>query len=1083
MQRKDKDLEKLREENIRLQVSSGKYTEFEEQLRAMGQDTDAFMRALGVMKLHGEEPAWARLDFLERGSTTAGDVHSLRREIERLKNEKAQIAAELEKAHTMMAMKSDIDKERNSMHERESESYKFQLQSAQQRAEDLAKLADFRANRVVQLEKNQRLNVYDDQSRIVASKTEFRISEVEGIEEFGGDLDTEIGTGENVLDLWLGEAEFYEVAVSQIMGQNYYNEQGFASFLTVDFYNHETQTSSFSEGLKPVYNVHISFKVNVDDFFLQFLERDGITFEANSARGQQHVTFGEGRIPLKELLERAGPMSETSNRTSIIEAAAPVVSVSDQKTSIGVIRYKLRMRLPLSEALRWYREKQEVIELTRPTLQAVDVSYVHDAKPSTRRLHIIVFRCIGLVPQTYSPDISPFVFYQFANEAERATGTSRGPDPIFDDTNTIELQVNNALKRYLDKEALQVAVFDDNAPIRDVGQDVIGTAHIPLSSLLIDTAVDGQFPLYNQQGQNTGHIHVRIAWFDSKADSIGYGSPLTQVWERDVYERIARNLIERGLNLQSAFKIFDQDNDGQISPEEFRNTILITLRMPISEQEIQQLINACHTVNGSITQTEFNNKFSSLLPANSGHAQAGTWQDSIVDMVRQRIREKGLDIRQAFNAFDENKDGFIDNGEFKRTFRIMDLGLTENEIDRLLQWFDPNMTGRLRYQEFCDKLLESPRVGPAGGKDPHGIMAKLGRIVKDQGLSLRQAFEVFDTNKDGKIEKKEFLNVFQNVKANLSFAELEELWDGLPKDTYGYLNYREFCASMESNPMPSSRTETQHDSIMKVRQRIAQILRSRNITVHAVFVTFDRNNSGKLSRAEFRNALEHLKLNLSTYDIETLLVEADSNKDGLIDYNEFCKFLSPPGGVVDTFKEHMRRIGKSLPDLFNIFDTNKDGTISQQEFREACNNLDLGLSSFEVEQLILIIDKTRNGTISYNEFNLILTTPTEEEKRNQSPGRTPGRPGPEPSPGRPLDAEQQTIEEIAKVIKNAGIKLRDAFSSFDTDNSGTISRTELKTALTAMKLGLTAIQMEHILKEFDVNRDGEIDYNEFAGVF
>ena len=34
-----------------------------------------------------------------------------------------------------------------------------------------------------------------------------------------------------------------------------------------------------------------------------------------------------------------------------------------------------------------------------------------------------------------------------------------------------------------------------------------------------------------------------------------------------------------------------------------------------------------------------------------------------------------------------------------------------------------------------------------------------------------------------------------------------------------------------------------------------------------------------------------------------------------------------------------------------------------------------------------------------------------------------------------------------------------------------------------MKLGLTAIQMEHILKEFDVNRDGEIDYNEFAGVF
>ena len=66
-------------------------------------------------------------------------------------------------------------------------------------------------------------------------------------------------------------------------------------------------------------------------------------------------------------------------------------------------------------------------------------------------------------------------------------------------------------------------------------------------------------------------------------------------------------------------------------------------------------------------------------------------------MVRARIREKGLDIRQAFMAFDENKDGMIDNQEFKRTFRIMDLGLTENEIDKLLAWFDPNMTGRLKY--------------------------------------------------------------------------------------------------------------------------------------------------------------------------------------------------------------------------------------------------------------------------------------------------------------------------------------------------------------------------------------------------
>jgi Ca2+-binding EF-hand superfamily protein len=52
-------------------------------------------------------------------------------------------------------------------------------------------------------------------------------------------------------------------------------------------------------------------------------------------------------------------------------------------------------------------------------------------------------------------------------------------------------------------------------------------------------------------------------------------------------------------------------------------------------------------------------------------------------------------------------------------------------------------------------------------------MAKLGKIMKESNLTLRQSFEVFDQNKDGKIEKSEFMNVFRDIKANLSFAELE----------------------------------------------------------------------------------------------------------------------------------------------------------------------------------------------------------------------------------------------------------------------------------------------------------------------
>jgi hypothetical protein len=151
----------------------------------------------------------------------------------------------------------------------------------------------------------------------------------------------------------------------------------------------------------------------------------------------------------------------------------------------------MRMRFPLSEALRWYREKQDVVELTQPSLQAIDVTYERDVQPSMRHLIIIVFRCTGLIQPTYTGEVAPFVYYQFANEAEFITETAHSTDPIFDSTNILELKVTAGLKRYLDKETLEVVVFDDNSPVREAGRDVIGTAHVPLASLLLDTAIEG----------------------------------------------------------------------------------------------------------------------------------------------------------------------------------------------------------------------------------------------------------------------------------------------------------------------------------------------------------------------------------------------------------------------------------------------------------------------------------------------------------------------------------------------------------------------------------------------------------------
>lgn len=57
-------------------------------------DRDYFLKALGVVKLKGDEPAWKRIEFIDRNQDfDANDLPSVLKELDRLRIEKSEIAA------------------------------------------------------------------------------------------------------------------------------------------------------------------------------------------------------------------------------------------------------------------------------------------------------------------------------------------------------------------------------------------------------------------------------------------------------------------------------------------------------------------------------------------------------------------------------------------------------------------------------------------------------------------------------------------------------------------------------------------------------------------------------------------------------------------------------------------------------------------------------------------------------------------------------------------------------------------------------------------------------------------------------
>lgn len=82
-------------------------------------DPSVFRQVMKDLKYDGEEPIWAKFDFMERvklGSVGGqnvdeNDPKSLKKETERLRSERRDLAAELEKVQNLLKMQVGIDKE------------------------------------------------------------------------------------------------------------------------------------------------------------------------------------------------------------------------------------------------------------------------------------------------------------------------------------------------------------------------------------------------------------------------------------------------------------------------------------------------------------------------------------------------------------------------------------------------------------------------------------------------------------------------------------------------------------------------------------------------------------------------------------------------------------------------------------------------------------------------------------------------------------------------------------------------------------------------------------------------------------
>lgn len=153
--------------------------------------------------------------------------------------------------------------------------------------------------------------------------------------------------------------------------------------------------------------------------------------------------------------------------------------------------------------------------------------------------------------------------------------------------------------------------------------------------------------------------------------------------------------------------------------------------------------------------------------------------------------DRGFDEQRKmlFSTFDRNGDGFITRQELRDSLRGIRIFLSEEELDEIVVRSDGNGDGLIDFDEFC-KLLEDSSMGVGSDNQDEG----------DVEGGLKEAFDVFDKDKDGLISVEELGSVMCSLglisEGGKKVEDCKEMIRKVDMDGDGMVNFDEFKRMM-----------------------------------------------------------------------------------------------------------------------------------------------------------------------------------------------------------------------------------------------------------------------------------------------
>ena len=303
--------------------------------------------------------------------------------------------------------------------------------------------------------------------------------------------------------------------------------------------------------------------------------------------------------------------------------------------------------------------------------------------------------------------------------------------------------------------------------------------------------------------------------------------------------------------------------------------------------------------------------------------------------------------------------------------------------------FDINSDGFIDVTDLItslDKNKDIQKVSSMSPEKASTILTNIRKILAARKLNYQDAFNFFDTEKNGLISYKEFCEGIDKI-TELSDSAKQELFAFIDKQNIGLINFDSFAEVLKYNDIKTPKTNDSWDWENGVMDKMRTWIEKEGVTSEEAFRAFDKDFDGIISKEDLKKALIAVvkikEIDLTPSKIERLYKLLDTYKRDSVQLSDFkCIFeekKSPEWR--DAAKQSLGLyISKKYPnprEAFSIASGNTD-KITYESFSNWLSTTQVineyRLTNQLIQQLFAYLDPHKKGYLNIDDWELCLGT-------------------------------------------------------------------------------------------------------------